>query len=71
MSQNIELSDHCINDHLEAIEIGFDAHFSLKRFVATPLLYLDRKMHFMGFRGSMWRLVGISRSDKNPNICNA
>ena len=71
MSQNINLSDHCIIDHLEAKEIGFESPHTLKAYMAAPLLYLDRKMHFTGFRGGMWRLIGIGRSDKNPNICNA
>ena len=72
MSQNMRLSDYRIIHHLEAKDIGVEAPLSLKPIVATPLLFLDRKMHFTGFRGGMWRLIiGIGRSDKNPNICNA
>tara|TARA_Y100000310_G_scaffold306503_1_gene347702 strand:+ start:3140 stop:3265 length:126 start_codon:yes stop_codon:yes gene_type:complete len=34
------------------------------------MLFVDRKMHFTGVRGAAWRILGVDRSLKNPNICN-
>ena len=29
-----------------------------------------RKMHFTGLRGRAWKMLGVERRVKNPNICN-
>ena len=45
----------------------------LKWWRMVPLVayyLLDRKMHFTGMRGGLWRMLGVDRSAKNPNICN-
>jgi hypothetical protein len=34
------------------------------------MLRLDRKAHFDGWRGGTWRLLGVNRSEKNPNLCD-
>lgn len=75
MAQENHLSDHCVIDHLdeEVQQIETDLGpillrpFWLFRFA---LLYVDRKMHFTGFRGGVWRILGVDRSSRNPNICN-
>ena len=69
MSEEIKLSDHCVIDHFEKIE-GIKDKFTPKMLLGLPMLLLDRKMHFTGFRGGIWRVLGVDRSHKNPNICN-
>lgn len=69
MSDEIKLSDHCIIDHFEKVE-GIKDKFTPKMILGLPMMLFDRKMHFTGFRGGIWRVLGIDRSQKNPNICN-
>ena len=66
---SVKLSDYCIINHFEAVD-GFGVKFSPWLFLRAPLLLLDRKMHFTGLRGGLWRTLGVDRSQKNPNICN-
>jgi hypothetical protein len=68
-SQNIKLSAHCIIDHLSD-EIDVEKTYPIKSFLSRLLLVFDGKMHFTGLRGILWRVIGINRSTKNPNICN-
>ena len=49
---------------------GFGVKFNPWLFLRALLLFLDRKMHFTGLRGGLWRTLGVDRSQKNPNICN-
>ena len=73
MPEEFKLSDHCLVDHLEKVDEGPDAprvKFRSSFLLAIPFYLIDRKMHFTGLRGGIWRLLGIDRSDKNPNICN-
>ena len=72
MPKTTKLVDHCIGDHLDSPAPkppGF-----LRRpvwlFRVPMLLLLDRKLHFTGLRGGIWRLLGVDRSPKNPNLCN-
>lgn len=75
MSRNVDFSDFCVIDHLseEGREVPTDfgpiwlRPIWLFRFA---LYFLDTKMHFTGFRGGVWRFLGVDRSSKNPNICN-
>lgn len=65
------LSDHCLVDH--SVEASPDApplHVTPRMILGFPMIFLDRKMHFTGIRGRIWRLFGIGRSEKNPNVCN-
>ena len=64
-----KLSDHCLIDHFEEIEVLHDK-ITPRKLVLLPVLLLDRKMHFTGFRGGIWRALGVDRSHKNPNVCN-
>ena len=71
MHDHHQLSDYCLIDHREAMRLG-----ALKPDV-TPLtlmrfamLFADRKMHFIGLRGGIGRMLGIDRALKNPNLCN-
>ena len=72
-SNQTKLSDHCVIDHFEKVEGWKEKHtlgFILRLPLLAPLLLLDRKMHFTGLRGGIWRALGVDRSHKNPNICN-
>ncbi len=69
MHDRHELSDHCLIDHTEAIR-EIKPSLTPVIAIAKALLIADRKMHFTGLRGGLWRLLGIDRSLKNPNICN-
>jgi len=72
VSRSVKLSDHCLVDHLvhpphpDAPRTKFWPGMLL----AVPFYLIDRKMHFTGLRGGIWRLLGVDRSFKNPNICN-
>ena len=72
MSEEIRLSDHCLVDHLvrPANPDAPQTKFWPGMLLAIPFYMFDRKMHFTGLRGSIWRLLGVDRSPKNPNICN-
>ena len=68
--QHDGLSDYCIIDHFKDREVpGVPVQWW-----RMPLLLayyvLDRRMHFTGMRGGLWRVLGVDRSAKNPNICN-
>ncbi len=65
------LSDRCIVDHVDWIRKGGPKpKMSPQSMLWLILLCLDRKMHFTGVRGAIWRLLGVDRSLKNPNLCN-
>jgi len=68
--QHDGLSEYCIIDHFKDREVpGVPAKWwRMSLWVAYYVL--DRKMHFTGLRGGLWRLLGVDRSAKNPNICN-
>ena len=71
MHDDHELSDHCLIDHREALSLGvIKPRLTPVAIMARALLLADRKMHFTGLRGGIWRLLGIDRALKNPNICN-
>ena len=67
MLSDIKLSDHCIVDHIEYARSGGPVNAPR---VMLWWLALDRKMHFTGLRGRVWRLLGVDRAVKNPNLCN-
>ena len=68
---DLKLSDYCILDHLEwEREGGPMPALTPQSVMWRTLLLLDQKMHFTGFRGKIWRLLGVDRSLKNPNLCN-
>lgn len=72
MSENIKLSDYCLVDHFVSSP-NPDApreRFWPGKLLGIPFYLFDRKMHFTGFRGGIWRMLGVDRSPKNPNICN-
>ena len=71
MNENIKLSDHCLVDHFLKDPEGVPrTKFRPGMLLGIPFLLIDRRMHFTGLRGRIWRLFGIDRSPKNPNICN-
>jgi len=68
MSTSMGHSDYCL---------VFEAHKEPPRPPLTPiwtlrvaLLQVDGKTHFTGARGLAWRLLGVNRHPKNPNLCN-
>ena len=67
----IELSDYCLIDHPEALGTGLVGYpFTAKNFMWRAMLRMDPKAHFVGLRGGIWRMLGVDRSEKNPNLCN-
>ncbi len=75
MARKRRLSDYCLIDHFglppEAIEEMPEEPFRMVTPLRILLAKFDRKFHFVGIRGRLWRWLGTSRSVKNPNICNA
>ena len=72
MPDHFQLSDHCLVDHREALGTGYvELPFTAQTVSWRIMLHMDRKAHFVGLRGWIWRLLGIDRSLKNPNLCNA
>ncbi len=73
MESRISLSKHCI---LHAADVeggtprGSRPPISAKALATLPLWLFDRKQHFTGLRGAAWRMFGVNRSPKNPNVCN-
>jgi hypothetical protein len=58
-------------DHREALGTGITKYpFKAKTILWRIMLFLDRKAHFIGLRGGIWRILGVDRSEKNPNLCN-
>ena len=70
MSTKLKLSDYCVIDHWQHLEGETKPPLTPVWLSRLALILLDRKMHFTGLRGGMWRLLGVDRSFKNPNICN-
>ena len=75
MPQKGKLSAYCLIDHFglppEAVEEMLPEAFRIVTPLRFALAKIDRKFHFVGLQGYLWRLLGTSRSVKNPNICNA
>ena len=68
---HIHLSDHCLVDHRDwARQGGPVPPLTPLSFLWFALLRIDRKMHFPGLRGRIWRVLGVARALKNPNLCN-
>ena len=66
----VHLSDYCLVDHLKSDD-GPSPRITPVWVLRMPFfLLLDRKMHFTGLRGAIWRILGVGRSVKNPNLCN-
>ena len=72
MSNDVNLSDYCLISHQEWMRSGGPKpRLTPLQVLRYSLLYIDRKMHFTGLRGATWRVLGIDRSVKNPNLCNS
>ncbi len=69
MAKESRLSDHCVVDHFAK---GGPSRppFTPVWLLRMPLMMMDKTLHFTGARGTAWRVLGVSRSSKNPNICN-
>ncbi len=67
----LELSAHCMVDHRDALGTGIATYpFNAQTILWRIMLFIDRKAHFIGMRGGIWRILGVDRSEKNPNLCN-
>ena len=71
MPSSEHLSDCCIINHNDEFVVANRPPMTPIWLLRIPLLFLDKRMHFNGLRGAAWRILGIGRSPKNPNICNA
>ena len=71
MHDHHELSEHCLVDHVDYRRQGGEGpKLTPVSLMWRGLLMADNKMHFTGIRGGLWRLLGVNRSLKNPNLCN-
>ena len=64
------LSEYCIIDHFKDHSVPGPPVQWWRMALWVAYYLLDRKMHFTGLRGGLWRVLGVDRSAKNPNICN-
>ncbi len=75
MAKKSYLSDYCLIDHFglppEAVEEMEKEPFRLVTPLRFALARFDKKFHFVGLRGWLWRSLGSHRSVKNPNICDS
>lgn len=55
-------SDYCV--------IGKETHWPQASLLGRILLQLQGDQYFTGLAGLAWRLMGVTRSEKNPNLCN-
>ena len=65
----MKVSDYCLVDHI-ATKKDYPLPPGMIWKMRQALLHVDRKMHFTGFFGGMWKTLGVERSAKNPNVCN-
>ena len=70
MAHDRKLSNHCLADHKSESDKEHRPPFTPIWLLRMPFIYVDRLMHFTGVRGAVWRLLGVTRSSKNPNVCN-
>ena len=73
MPHKIPLSDNCLIHEAEADGImpwTRPPKLTPRLLMALPLVFPDRKQHFTGLRGALWKAFGVDRSSKNPNFCN-
>ena len=69
-SAHDHLSEYCIIDHFKDRAVPGIRVKWWRMFVWLAYYVVDRRMHFTGLRGGLWRMLGVDRSAKNPNICN-
>lgn len=69
MSQQLRLAPYCLADHRKPKRLP-PLKIIARTGLASPMYLVDLKTHFTGVRGALWRLFGVTRSGRNPNICN-
>lgn len=70
MAEDIKLSDHCLVDHFQPMDLPHESMpHTPKWLLRGTMMYVDRRIRFYGLWGATWRLLGVRRSDKNPNVC--
>lgn len=68
MPGTLRWSPHCLIDRPTHL-LAFRYRHPVVTLLLRALLRLDPKMHFTGPAGMSWRLLGVERSTKNPNMC--
>jgi hypothetical protein len=66
-------SNHCLaGDHKKARPGVPEQRPPLtpKWMARIGLLMVDPTIHLAGPRAAAWRILGVTRSPKNPNVCN-
>ena len=63
--RKVRLADYCLVQDVEHAQPSF----SLSLLRKAPFALIDKKQHFTGLRGLLWRLTGVRRGPLNPNIC--
>ena len=63
--RKVRLADYCLVQDVEHAQPSF----SLSLLRKAPFALIDKKQHFTGLRGLIWRLTGVKRGPLNPNIC--
>ena len=56
--QHDHLSDYCIIDHFDRSVPNPPVKW-WRMLMVVPYYLLDRKMHFTGLRGGLWRMIGV------------
>ena len=65
-ARKVRISDYCLVQDVKGAD---GPTFSPKLLAMFPLFLLDKKGHFTGLRGFLWRRLGVNRGPFNPNIC--
>ena len=66
LGTEIELSAHCMDDHRNALGTGITKYpFNAQTVLWRIMLFIDRKAHFIGLLGGIWRVLGVDRR-KSP-----
>lgn len=68
MARLSRLLNRCLIDRPTHL-LAFKYRHPLVGLALRALLWLDPAMHFTGSAGLAWRLLGVTRSTKNPNFC--
>jgi len=58
-------------DRRNALGTSFAKYpFNAQTVLWCIMLCIDHNTHFISLRGGIWHVLGVDRSEKNPNLCN-
>ena len=60
MNTSVKLSNYCLS--LEFHSLG-------PRSLRGIMFAFNKRLYFTGLKGAIWRLLGVGRNPKNPNLC--